>query len=316
MIGLAVVAVAAALGLSTFMLGLWNPSEKSVLAKYSRPDSQFVDMDGVRIHYSDQGSGPAILLVHGSTESLRTWDGVASHLIDRYRVVRFDVPDNGLSSADPKQRYTVEDDFVRISALMDKLGIDKFVIGGSSWGGTIAYGYAFAHPERVAGLILISTPGARPTNAYFSLIGPVSRFKKWTLKYWISPAQVERTIRGVTANPTFLTPAQMREYQDTANRRGRAREWAERLRQILPAEEEARAQAELAQITAPTLIAWGLNNPAFGPGCADDLEKILVRSPKVKKVIYDNVGHKVEREAPDRLGPDMKAFLAEISFGA
>ncbi len=294
--------------------GAFNPTEAQNLAKYRTADSKFIDMDGVRIHYYDQGQGPAILLIHGSSESLRTWDGVAAALTAHYRVVRFDVPDNGLSAADPKRRYTVEDDGVRISALMDMLGIERFAIGGSSWGGTIAYNYAINNPDRVAALVLISIPGLRPVNAYFSAYRGLSKFDLWMNNYYMPPSQVETSIRSVTANPSFLDPALIRQYQDMINQRGRPGEWRARLAQLIPAEADARAQVDLAKVTAPTLIAWGRNNPAYGPGCADDLETVLVKAPTVKKVIYDNVGHKVEREAPERLGKDMEAFMAGVSF--
>ena len=314
-IGAVLIAVVAAIGYGSITLGAWNTGEAENLAKYQSADSKFVDMDGVRIHYSDEGKGPAVLLIHGSSESLRTWDGVASRMVDRYRVVRFDIPDNGLSSADPKRRYTVEDDGTRISALMDKLGIDQFAIAGSSWGGTVAYNYAIAHPKRISALIVISIPGLRPVNAYFVAGGGPGAFRRWLNQYYMPPSQVEASVRSVSANPAYLTPAVVRQYQDLINQRGRPAEWGAKLSQIIPAERDARAQLDLAKVSVPTMIAWGRNNPSFGPGCADDLEKILVNAPTVKKVIYDNVGHKVEREAPDQLAADMLTFFAGISFG-
>jgi pimeloyl-ACP methyl ester carboxylesterase len=272
-----------------------------------------MNMDGVRIHYQDEGSGAAILLIHGSSESLRAWDGVAARLHDHYRIVRFDVPDNGLSSADPKRRYTVEDDGTRITALMDFLKIPRFAIGGSSWGGTVAYNYAIDHPDRVTALVLISIPGIRQKNAYFNPYAGLSGFDRWVNQYYMPPAQVEASIRSVVANTDFLTPGVIRMYQDLLNQRDRPAEWGAKLAQIIPAEADARAHQDLARVTVPTLIAWGRNNPAYGPGCADDLEKILVKSPLVRKSIYDNVGHKVEREAPALLAADMELFLAAAS---
>jgi pimeloyl-ACP methyl ester carboxylesterase len=312
-IALSAVLGAAAIAYASLALGFWNTSAAENLRKYTTPQSRFMEMDGVRIHYQDEGSGPAIMLIHGSSESLRAWDGVAAHLHDHYRIVRFDVPDNGLSSADPKQRYTVEDDGTRITTLMDRLKIARFAIGGSSWGGTVAYNYAIDHPDRVTALVLISIPGIRPVNAYFSPYRGLSSFDRWINKYTMPPAQTEASIRSVVANTAFLTPATIRMYQDLLNQRDRPGEWGAKLAQIIPAEADARAHADLARVTVPTLILWGLDNPAFGPGCADDLEKILARSPLVKKSIYDNVGHKVEREAPDRVAADMDAFLTEVA---
>jgi pimeloyl-ACP methyl ester carboxylesterase len=239
---------------------------------------------------------------------------VAAKLLDKYRVIRFDVPDNGLSSADPKHRYSVEDDGARISTLMDKLGVRRFAIGGSSWGGTIAYNYAITHPDRVTALVLMSIPGVRPTNAYFSASKGLSPFDLWLSRYYARPSQTEAAVRSVTANTAYLTPAQIKEYQELLNQKDRPGAWILKLAQIRPAEADVRAHADLAKVSVPTMIAWGRNNPAYGPGCADDLEKILIHAPLVEKFIYDNVGHKVEREAPGPLGNDMRAFLDKITY--
>jgi pimeloyl-ACP methyl ester carboxylesterase len=271
-----------------------------------------MDMDGVRIHYTDQGRGPAVLLLHGSAESLRAWDGLVPRLVDRYRVLRMDLPNSGLSSGDPKDRYFVEDDCARISLLLDRLDIAETAIVGSSNGATIAFYCAVAHPEKVWALALTGVPGIRDTNAYFKLRVGQNAFHRWLAKYYERPSFVEASIRAVVANPAFLTPETVRQFQDLLNQKGRPAAWVKRLGYLKLAQTPARAQATLAQVSAPSLIVWGRNNPAYGPGCADDLEKIMVNARAVEKRVYDNVGHKVEREAPDRMADDLRAFFEKV----
>ena len=103
--GLAVVSVVAMLGLGAFALllrsGLLAPGEAQLRAKYGLPGSHFIEIDGEPIHYSDEGEGEAIVLVHGTFGSLRMWKDWVATLGGRYRIVRFDRPPYGLSGPDP-----------------------------------------------------------------------------------------------------------------------------------------------------------------------------------------------------------------------
>jgi len=312
---LLLVVAAGAVGLWSVQRGFWNPSDAELLARYTVPGSKFTDIDGVRIHYEDQGRGPALVLVHGAAESLFTWDVVAAHLQDHYRVVRLDIPDQGLSSADPQHRYGIADDVHRIEVLTQRLGIERLAIGGSSWGGTIAYSFAAAHPERVSALILISAPGMRSTRPDFHIPAPSSAFARWRLKYLPSLGQprdeVATMMQSVSVATGYLTPALVRQYTDLLDRRGRAHERALKLQQILGDEAADRAHAVVAPITAPTLIVWGRDNPAFGPENATDFAAALVHSQQVVTRIYPGVGHKVEREAPLPLAADIDTFLSD-----
>jgi pimeloyl-ACP methyl ester carboxylesterase len=306
------VAAASVLGVVSFEHGFWNPTEQDLLARYTAPASRFMDLDGVRIHYEDEGKGPVLVLVHGAAESLFTWDAVAARLQDHCRIVRLDIPDQGLSSSDPQHRYGIADDVHRIEVLTQRLGIERLAIGGSSWGGTIAYSFAAAHPDRVSALILVSAPGMRATRPDFHLPAAANAFARWRSRYEQTPADVEATMRSVSVDTAYLTPALVRQYADFLNRRGRADHRALKLQQILADEASERAHAVVAGITAPTLVVWGRDNPAFAPENAADFAAALVHSSQVVTRIYPGVGHKVEREAPVLLAADIDAFLAQL----
>ncbi|MDE0244326.1 MAG: hypothetical protein OXM59_03125, partial [Gammaproteobacteria bacterium] len=85
-------------------------SYEEIVAKYADPDSRFVVLegnDGINVHYKDQGSGPAVLLVHSSTGDLKDYDGWVDILGDDYRVVRFDLPAFGLTGPVPSGNYSI-----------------------------------------------------------------------------------------------------------------------------------------------------------------------------------------------------------------
>jgi hypothetical protein len=100
-------------------------SEAELRQKYRTPESKFMDLDGVRFHFYDQGNGPAIVFIHGEMENLHAWDGVAALLVNQFRVVRFDVPDCGLSGPDPKRRY----DFEGYADLLGRFVDRRIVLG-------------------------------------------------------------------------------------------------------------------------------------------------------------------------------------------
>jgi len=132
-------------------------------ARYGGEPSQFVDIGGgVTVHLRDEGpqDAPAILLLHGSNADLHTWRPWVEGLADEYRVVRFDQVGHGLTGADPRGNYSVGNYAEDIREVADALGLDRFVIGGSSMGGKHALAFAARYPERVRGLILVGSSGA------------------------------------------------------------------------------------------------------------------------------------------------------------
>lgn len=121
-------------------------------------ESHYFDSDGVRLHYLDEGDGPAVLLVHGLGVSVAmnwTQPGIFQRLVDEgYRVVAYDGRGHGLSEKlhDPAAYGTVEiDDAVR---LLDHLGIDRAHVVGYSRGGALAMRIRALHPARVASVTI------------------------------------------------------------------------------------------------------------------------------------------------------------------
>src|SRR5271167_4264795 len=77
-----------------------------VEARYATAPSQFITVDGLRVHYRDRGAGPAVVLLHGSNASLFTWEGWVAALSPEHRVITLDLPGHGLTGPDPEGRYS------------------------------------------------------------------------------------------------------------------------------------------------------------------------------------------------------------------
>ncbi len=134
--------------------------EAEIQEKYTTKDSQFVEIDGLKIHYRDQGSGPVLVLVHGLISSLHIWNKWTELLKSDFRVIRLDLPGFGLSDAPETVGQDLIDNYVKtIKGLLDHLGIDKCHIGGSSMGGWVAWEMTYQHPELIDKMVLVCPAG-------------------------------------------------------------------------------------------------------------------------------------------------------------
>src|SRR6266446_1030233 len=120
--------------------------------------SWFTTVAGARIHYQEAGDekAPPIILIHGFISSNSIWSGVLL-LLARvgFRVIAPDLPGYGYSDKPTDAPYTIAAQARSVIGLMDRLGIDKAIIVGASYGGAIAATMALDHPERVEKLILV-----------------------------------------------------------------------------------------------------------------------------------------------------------------
>ncbi len=125
------------------------------------PIGKFVEVDGVRLHYVERGAyGPPLVMLHGMGALIQ--DLLGSGLIDRaaerYRVLAFDRPGYGYSDRPRGQMWTPEAQAALVHAALVKLGVERPLVLGHSWGTLPAIAYALAHPRETAGLILLSGP--------------------------------------------------------------------------------------------------------------------------------------------------------------
>src|SRR4051794_17915772 len=131
-----------------------------------RPPGHLLDVDGVRVHYIEQGEGSPVVLIHGNTVSHR--DFVASGLIDRlalnHRVIAFDRPGFGHSSRPRDRLWTPEAQAALLHAALAELGVEQAVVRRHPMGSMVALALPLNHPEAVSRLVLLSGyyyPGLR-----------------------------------------------------------------------------------------------------------------------------------------------------------
>ena len=147
-------------------------SYAELAAKYATPASRFADLPGgLHVHYRDQGPPAAthtLVLVHGFAASLQAWEPWVARLAS-YRVISLDLPGHGLTAAPAGYRASTDGDVALIDDLTRRLGARRFVLGGNSMGGGIAWAYALKHPERLEGLVLVDAAGWPHPHSFTSV---------------------------------------------------------------------------------------------------------------------------------------------------
>ena len=121
------------------------------------PAGSFAKLGSTRLHYVDQGQGPAIVMIHGIAGNLQNFTyGLATPLAQTHRVICIDRPGYGYSKRSSNADASLEAQADTIVSLLDHLQIDSAVFVGHSLGGSISMAAAQRHPDRVKALALIA----------------------------------------------------------------------------------------------------------------------------------------------------------------
>lgn len=279
------------------------PAPTPVPATADRPAAdQMMTIDGARIRLRVEGpaDAPPILLIHGYTFSLETWDGWAADLARDHRVIRYDLSGHGLSDPDPQARYGTADRVRQLKALMDRLGIARATLAGNSFGGLVAWNFAALYPDRVDRLILID-------SAAYSINGVTERpvAVPPAMRAYLSapsPQAVAISAAQIFAHPERLSPQRLELMRAMIARPGNGPALIAHLEQFTLPE----PTAQLGRITAPTLILWGSEDKVVP---VDHADRLAAAIPNARRIIYADTGHAPQEEAASRSLADVRAFL-------
>jgi len=302
--GLLALMLALSIGVAFAMWKYQDIPAEQLEAKYAGPASRFINIEGVRIHYRDEGKGPTVVLIHANFASLLGWDPWVEALQDSYRVVRLDLTSHGLTGPDPTGDYSPERTLEVVEKFIDAMNLDQFSIGGTSMGGTVAIHYTHHHPERIDKLILLS-PGSLEGKERKS--GPRGEVPDaaYVLKYIMPRALPEYMLRSGFGDESKLTDELVDRWYDMWRREGNREAQLDRLQQYKPGDIED----IIRQLEAPTLLMWGEANTTAKFEQAAHFQELLQNVESLKFVSYPGVGHMAVQEAGAETGRDVRAFL-------
>jgi pimeloyl-ACP methyl ester carboxylesterase len=277
---------------------------------------EFVDLLGLRVRVRSAGQGePALVLLHGFGASVFSWRLVLPVLAQDRQVVAFDRPAFGLTSRpavgewDPSDwpaggPYGPEAQVTLTVALLDQLGLERVVLVGHSMGGAVAAATAVAHPERVAGLVLVDSAvdmGGPPE--WITGVGKVPGNRTWGP--WFTRLLLARpaaALKPFFADPATVTPEVVEGYTGPMGLPG----WDRALWELTLAGQIPLDATALGGLAVPTLVLRGKEDRLVSATKARATAEVI---PGAEFLTIPAAGHVPQEEQPELFTAAVSGFL-------
>ena len=254
---------------------------------------------GVTLNYLEQGSrsGVPVLLLHGITDSMRSYEPVLAHLPSSMHAFALSQRGHGDSSR-PAAGYRPGDFAADLAAFMDAFGLERAVVAGHSMSSYVAERFALDYPERTLGLVLLGAFATTAGNpAWVELAQAAAELEDPVDATFVADFQ-----RSTLAQPV---PKVFFDVVVQESLKVPVRVWRAAIRDFIAADHRTR----LGDIQAPTLIAWGDQDTYF-PRAEQDA--LLAAIAGAELLIYPGAGHAFHWEQPERFAADLAAFIQKI----
>lgn len=281
---------------------------KELIPIYANSSSQFMPILGMQVHYRDQGvqsdSVPLILL-HGMSSSLNTWDSVVFYLANHRRVISLDLPGFGLTGPSPENIYNFDYYNKFIDSFTRRLQLTKFTLVGNSMGGSIAWNYALFNPAVVDKLVLIDAVGYPKRGESGSLGFKIASTPVINniLLFATPKALVRKSLKTIYFDQSRVTDAQVERFHDMAIREGNR---AAALLIFKGSFGTSQFKGKIKEIKTPTLVLWGETDNLISVENAYQFNQDIKGS---KLEVYPNVGHVPMEEVPERVAKSILDFI-------
>jgi pimeloyl-ACP methyl ester carboxylesterase len=284
-------------------------SVEELKKKYANTESEFVEIDGMPVHFRDQGLATdtlPIVLIHGTGASLHTWEGWVSELKNEHRIITLDLPAYGLTGPNQTGDYS-QDFYVRfMENFLSKLNIKHCVLGGNSLGGGITWAYALEHPERVSKMILVDAGGYPMVSKSVPIAFQIARIPVLSnlFKYILPHSIIEKSLLNVYVHDDRITTELIERYYDLASRAGNRKAFLDRMKTSIKNDKYLKIKT----LAMSTLIIWGKEDGLIPLEVAEKFHKDL---PNDTMAIFKDLGHTPMEEDPMMTVAAVKEFLAK-----
>ena len=282
---------------------------------------------GVNLNVALAGpeDAPPVILLHGFPESHRTWRGVAPLLQDSFRLI---MPDQrGFAGSDRPfdvDEYETDKLIGDIFALAEALGVERFALVGHDWGGAIAWPAAMRPDPRLTKLAIVNAP--HPLIFQKSLIEDADQRAASQYINWFRVPGAEKAIEAMGFEAffqkTFMSHVELASVSEEEKQQYIAEwsqpggmlpmlNWYRATKLIVPPPGATVAVPDFLlrafpKIHVPTLVVWGMKDPALLPLQLEGLEALVDDLTVVK---LPDAGHFAPWEAPDQVASALRDFL-------
>lgn len=279
------------------------------------PEDRYVDVEGVRIRYWQEGSsGTHVLLLHGIACSVLEWRHNLSALSAAHVVTAVDLPGHGLSGKPGQFAYDIPGLARFVLAFMDRLGLQRVHLAGNSLGGRLALECARLAPERLWSMTLLDPAGVarRPTLLEFRLASVPALGELLTRPNPMGTRMLWR--KAFAAPDRFVTDGLVEDKCRLASQPGAHAAFLRTLRSFVglggfePSQVHSLQEA-MPGLNTPALVIWGRQD-RFVP-CAH-AEVLRERLPDVQVQIWDGCGHAPMIECAPAFHRELLSFAASV----
>ena len=279
------------------------------------PQGSFLDIDGVRLHYTDRGKGSPVLLVHGNAVSGDDFDisGVSDLLLQNHRVIIIDRPGFGHSARPRNRDWSAAEQAELLLAALQRLGVERPVVVGHSWGAIVTLAMAVQHPDRLAGIVLIGGyyfPSTRmdvmaATIGTIPVIGDVANHTTTPLVGRLVMPLFKRALFA----PAEVTPRFQEEYSESmvlrpSAVRASSMDGAQMIPGVLALQDRYKA------LDLPVEIIAGAGDKVVLKEGAEQLHR-EIRGSKLH--LIEGAGHMVHHVAPETVASAVKRVASASS---
>jgi pimeloyl-ACP methyl ester carboxylesterase len=277
-------------------------------------DSRFLDLDGVKYHYLDEGAGPTLLLVHGNPTWSFHWRNLILAMRPQCRLIAPDHVGCGLSGKPSTYPYRLGQHLDNLARLIEHLNLNDVTLVGHDWGGAIGLGAVLRQRERFSRLVLLNTAAFR------------SRRIPWRIRICRTPLLGPLAVRGLNAFArAALRMAVCRHERMTPDVRAGYLapydSWAHRIAiqrfvDDIPLSPRHPSYSTLLDIERglpglahlPTALIWGMRDWCFTPHF---LDRFIEFFPKAEVHRLADAGHWVLEDAGEQVIPIVEQFITK-----
>lgn len=262
---------------------------------------------GRTVAWDQLGSGPPLVLLHGTPWSSALWRPVAAALADDFTVHLWDMPGYGASSKDADHAVDLGVQGELFAALLREWGLDRPHVIAHDFGGAVALRARLLHGARYASLCLVDVVAVRPWGSPFFTLVREHAAVFAQLPPAIHRGAVEAYVRGASHRGLGEDDLAMLlgPWTDTEGQ-------AAFYRQIAQADEAYTDEVEprYGEITEPTHIVWGAEDTWIPP---DRAEQLHCRIPHSTLTLIEDAGHLLQLDASDRLTAELRAWTTRAA---
>ena len=281
--------------------------KETVISKLQQPSSKFYNWKGLQIHYTDEGEGIPLLMVHGFSGSHRNFQKLTNLLDkDKYRIIRVDLPGFGLSDfpKDEENYLSMYKDFM--SDFEAYLHLKDFYLIGNSMGGGLSLVNAYHHPENIKGLVLFASAGYEMKLARKSAV----RFFRFNFVEHLFVKGIPLFLNKNTASRVFYNSDIITEKEIKVNNMIWNKEGNLAAIFRLAQNENFPDEKTIKEIKVPTLVIWGKQDKILNVKYAGYFDRDI---KDCKVIIYDSCGHAPMIEKAERVKKDLEIFITETN---